>query len=374
MLARLGASARPAGSAAEAAARKYCSETLRAAGFEVAERAFSYSAFPGVWGTPVIGVALVLTAVATAFSLVHSSSADKPVASALVTVAILAICGWWLGRYGTRFTPLMRRVGVNLEARRGVPAVWLVAHLDSKSQSVSLLTRAGSAVAVLGFWVAVVIALVSSGFVHVPVTVFAALLLCAGFAAVPLAIARTGSDGTGALDNASGVASIIVAAQRLSGELPVGVVITSAEELGLAGARAWVEGRPPGIAINCDGVDDSGELSVTASGLGQKMVRSVSLGRIIGPKVRIRRRLPGVLLDSAAFSDNGWAACTVSGGSLKSLARIHTERDCLEQCSGFGIEKAGELIATLAGAIIAEEVSSHIWMGVLQAHETGTSE
>ena len=296
---------------------------------------------------------LVLTAAATALSLIRSAAVDAPVERALVIVAILAISGWWLGRYGTRYTPLMRRTGVNLEASRGVPAVWLVAHLDTKSQGVSLLTRAASAVAVLGFWVAVVIALLASSVMQVPVTVITVLVLCAGISAVPLAVARTGSNGSGALDNATGVASIIVAAQRLGAELPVGLVITSAEELGLAGARAWVEGKPQGFAINCDGVDDHGELTLTTSGRVQKIVRSLSFWPIIGPKVRIRRSLPGVLLDSTAFSDNGWAACTVSQGSLKSLARIHTRRDCLGECSGSGVEAAAEVIAMLAGAIIA---------------------
>lgn len=354
LLARLGAVARPAGSATEAAARSYCSQVLSAAGFEVSERAFSYSAFPGLWGTPLIGVALLLTAVVTSFSLMHSSAAEGPAVRALVIVAILSVCGWWLSRFGTRYMPLMHRRGVNLEAHRGVPAVWLVAHLDSKSQSVSLLTRAGAAVAVVGFWVAVAIALVVSSVVHVPVTLIAVLIICAGIAAVPLALARTGSNGSGALDNASGVASIIVAAQRMRAETPLGLVITSAEELGLAGARAWVEGKPSSVAINCDGVDDMGELTLTASGRGEEIVRSLARSSIIGPKVRIRKNLPGVLLDSTAFSDSGWAACTVSQGRLKSLARIHTRRDRLDECSGSGVERAGELIATIAGAIIAE--------------------
>lgn len=353
LLARLGASARPAGSAAEADARRYCSETLSANGFAVFERAFSYSAFPGVWGTPLIGIALVLTAVATEISLMRGSAAETTVERALLTVVILAICGWWLSRYGTRYLPLMRRAGINLEARRGVPVVWLVAHLDSKSQSVSLLMRAGASIAVLGFWVAILIALGSSMFMQLPVTIIAALVVCAGLAAVPLAIARTGRSGSGALDNASGVASIIVAVQRMGVEIPVGLVITSAEELGLAGARAWVAGKPPGIAINCDGVDDSGELTLTAAGRGREIMCGSNLRSVIGPKVRIRRNLPGVLLDSTAFSDYGWASCTVSQGRLESLGRIHTRRDCLDECSGSGIERVGELIAALAGAIIA---------------------
>lgn len=354
LLARLGAYARPAGSAAEATARRLCSEVLRAAGFEVVERPFSYSAFPGVYGAPLIGSALVLTAAVTAFALRHSSSVDTQVERALAIVAIIAIISWWLSRYGTRHMPLMRREGMNLEACRGVPDVWLIAHLDSKSQSISLLTRAVSSVAVVGFWLAVAIVLLLSRVVPVPVTVMGVLVACAGLAAVPLALARTGSNGAGTLDNASGVASIIVAARRMDCEIPVGLLVTSAEELGLAGARAWVERKPRGVAINCDGIDDVGDLTVTASGQGREIVNRLSRCVFIGRKVRIRRSLPGVLLDSAAFSDCGWAACTVSQGNLKSLGRTHTRRDCPDECAGSGVERAGELIAMLAGAIIAE--------------------
>ncbi len=375
LLARLGASARPAGSAAEADARRYCAEALSSNGFEVFERPFTYSAFPGMWGTPLIGIALVLTATVTVFSLLHASTSETAiVVCALGLVVVLAICGWWLGRYGTHCLPLMRRAGINLEARRGEPAVWLVAHLDSKSQPISLLTRAGASIAVLGFWLAVLIALASSRFVQIPVAVFVVLAACAGLAAVPLAIALTGSKGSGVLDNASGVASIIVAARRMGAELPVGLVITSAEELGLAGARAWVQGKRCGLAINCDGVDDRGELTLTASGAGREFVSGSILGPVSGRKVRFRRNLPGVLLDSTAFSDSGWVACTVSQGRLQSLGRIHTRRDCLDECSGAGIERAAELIAALAGAIIAGEVSPHLETGVQEVHETATSE
>ena len=51
----------------------------------------------------------------------------------------------------------------------------------------------------------------------------------------------------------------------------MGVLLTSAEELGLAGARAWVhawaqDGRAPGVALNCDGVDDRGTLALLPAG------------------------------------------------------------------------------------------------------------
>jgi hypothetical protein len=251
---------------------------------------------------------------------------------------------------------------VNLEARRGghegecePPLVWLVAHLDSKSQPISLLQRSAATVTLLAAWVALVVWIclavlgVSARMTGVVLSILAAV------AALPLILSRPGSKSAGTLDNASGVASIVLAARRMDPASPVGVVLTSAEEFGLAGARAWVEGRRRGIAINCDGVDDSGRVTITAGRGGRELLCRHRIHGFLGPEVRIRRSLPGILLDSTAFSDCGWRACTLSRGTLASLARVHTQRDTLDSLTGTGVEGAANLIVGLAGAIIAEE-------------------
>src|SRR5438105_3101378 len=54
----------------------------------------------------------------------------------------------------------LRKRSVNLEARRGAPNLWLVAHLDSKSQTVPMLVRVSSHVlfiAVLGIGLVVML-------------------------------------------------------------------------------------------------------------------------------------------------------------------------------------------------------------------------
>ena len=186
-----------------------------------------------------------------------------------------------------------------------------------------------------------------------PMATLFIFLGCAGVAAVPLLVSWPDTRGDGALDNASGVASILAAAAFLDLAIPLGVVVTSAEELGLAGSRAWVDGRPGGVAINCDGVDDGGTLTLTASGRGCELWQSGNWAEALGPDARIRRSLPGILLDSTAFADRGWAACTISQGTRRSLGRIHTEQDTLSRLSGAGIERIAKVIAALSGAIIA---------------------
>jgi Zn-dependent M28 family amino/carboxypeptidase len=152
------------------------------------------------------------------------------------------------------------------------------------------------------------------------------------------------------VDNASGVAAILGAALALPRELPLGVLVTSAEELGLAGARAWVGARPPAVALNCDGIDDGGELLCMYT--GRPPARLVAAyqraARAEGVSLRVRRLLPGVLVDGVAFADAGWEVLTLSRGTVGTLARIHTRRDDLGALTGAGVEDAVPLLARVA--------------------------
>lgn len=355
LLARIAAGPRPAGSVAEAEARRFCAECLKQAGFAVEERPFTYSAFPGTWGAPLAGMALVAIAIVTLAEIAsRKTTVGVAMASATAALMLVGAAGWWTGRFGTRLVPFMRRSGVNLEARRGVPAVWLVAHLDSKSQPVSLLVRAAAVVGAIVGWVGAIIAWGGSLVAPIPRWPLIALLMLAGVSGLPLLISWVGTRSEGALDNASGVATILTAARLVDLAFPMGVVVTSAEEFGLAGARAWVRGKTPARAINCDGVDDRGTLTITTSGTGRDLWKSDRVRAVVGSVVRFRRSLPGVLLDSTAFSDCGWTVCTVSRGTLASLARVHTVSDTLAELSGTGVDEVSRMVASLAGAIIAE--------------------
>ena len=57
--------------------------------------------------------------------------------------------------------------------------------------------------------------------------------------ALPVMASIVGARSVGALDNASGVAAVLRTAELLPRGAAIGVLLTSAEELGLAGARAW---------------------------------------------------------------------------------------------------------------------------------------
>ncbi|HZK78957.1 MAG TPA: M28 family peptidase, partial [Gemmatimonadaceae bacterium] len=171
----------------------------------------------------------------------------------------------------------------------------------------------------------------------------------------------------GALDNATGVASVILAIDKLSAAIDIGVLITSAEELGLAGARHFAAMRgETGIGINCDTIDDAGKFICMASGAKSRrldeaidraasrlQVETVGVERLRnrgtaeGRILRLRGMLPGILADNMAFTDAGWESFTLSRGNIATLGYVHTSRDIADRVQGTGIAKAASFIAAI---------------------------
>ena len=346
-LARLAASPRPTGGAAVSTARAYCAIELHRLGFVVREEPFEYSAFAGRFGAPSFGALLPLAAT-IAVATRNGPVADVPwLALGGVVLAIAAAIVLTRGVLGA---PVMRKSGVNIEATRGPsPArLWLVAHLDSKSQPVPMLVRvAGVVVMALGL-LAVALALV------VKPTAAVGALIVAWIGGVPLMLSIVGNRSAGALDNASGVAAVLDAAAALSPALPIGVLITDAEELSLAGARAWARSRAAGVALNCDSVDDDGELTAmfTRRRPDRLLAALTEASAALQEPLRVTRLLPGILTDSVALADAGWETLTLSRGTLRTLLRIHTSRDNLSSMRGVGIEGAARMLARTAARLV----------------------
>lgn len=363
---------RSAGSLAEHKAQRVCIDRLEALGFRVVERPFEFSAWPGHFATPIGGLLLFFGALLIWLGT-RAGSVDLPLAigSALFTVAVVG--GAAAVEYGPTSFKRDRRKAVNIEATRGTPNIWLVAHLDSKSQTIPILLRIAAIVMSGVAWTIILTLWMTTFLIRIPGAIFAPFAVVAMIAALPLTFTFVGNTNTGALDNASGVTTILEAVTRLAPATPIGVLITSAEELGLAGARAWVVGKTPGIAINVDSIDDRGGWRCMLSHddghatLRTAIADATRAWRIPHHEVRrtegqrregrrhitIRSVLPGVLVDAVAFKDAGWPAMTLSRGGLGSLARIHTSRDTLAHLSGDGIDASADLVVRIVGAIIA---------------------
>jgi hypothetical protein len=247
--------------------------------------------------------------------------------------------------------PFQCASSVNLEAGRGNPSVWLVAHLDSKSQTVPMLTRIASSIAMSAVTViATAVLLFSLRGDRYPSGVWRAIEISALIAALPSMLCWVRNRSRGAVDNGSGVAAVLLAAHSLSSVRDVGVLITSGEELGLAGARVWAAKARPGIVVlNCDTVDENGGWRLMYTGAIPSRIRVAmeAISSSTVPKPQIGRMIPGILADSIAFADRGIESVTVSRGTLSTLARIHTRRDNSNASTGSGIADASVLLADL---------------------------
>lgn len=339
-LAALGAQPRPAGGRATDATRDYCASVLATTGFTTRRLPFEYSRFPGAWATPIAGV--FVPACATALLAVR----DRGFVAVLIVASILlggVIVLGVVGARGVLSFPFFRARAVNLEAIRGVPRVWLVAHIDSKWQPVSMRARivgvVGSSVAMLVFALLAV-----SG---APAGLTTVWLILLWVFSIPLMLSVVGARNDGTLDNASGVATVLAAVDLLPRELPLGVVVTDAEELALAGAAAWARDRAAGTAINVDSIDDDGDLVAMYSGIAPAAIVSAlrAAAGSEGERLRVIRLIPGILTDHVPLRAAGWSTLTLSRGTIRTLMRIHTSRDTLSYMDGRGIDGAARVLA-----------------------------
>src|SRR5262249_35350105 len=206
-----------------------------------------YSAFSGAWAMPIAGV----SAAASGILLYFGRQLPWLIAIATTVLALTVGALVWLGAGGVLAFPIMRRHGVNLRAARhdAEPSVWLVAHLDSKWQPVSMILRVigviGTTAGVIALFALRLLPLRRSE----PAAAIALVVMW--LCSIPLMLSIVGAHNTGAVDNASGASAVLAAAELLPRDANVGVLITDAEELALAGARAWARSQPPGIALNC---------------------------------------------------------------------------------------------------------------------------
>ena len=340
---------------------------LAAAGLDVSEHPFEFSSMPAQFGPP-IGAGCMSIALVIAHLMISHSLPGAALGVLVAALVSLRAAGKWLVGSGVSIAPWSRISSSNLVAvPRGTvqqPEIWLVAHLDSKSQTIPMLVRVASVAASAVFVTITVVVLAgtllagapaTSGFAlpHESAAIGVAWLapLFAAISLVPLLMCFIGNRSAGALDNASGVACVILALEMIRNREKVGVIITSGEELGLAGARAIAaEIRATGIALNCDTIDDHGHfLCMTSGSMPDRLSTAIDRAAMrTGIAIRKSRMLPGILADNIAFTKRGWDSFTLSRGNLGTLARVHTSSDRAAKIDGTGIAIAAALLAATA--------------------------
>ena len=378
-MANLASTTRFAGSEGESKARARCRALLEEGGFVVDEQPFEYSQLPGRWGPS--GVALLAAAIVWG-SVNLATRHQSPWCGLVLDVvglATLSLTAYWLTRYGVPGLNAGRSRSSNLVATHpGAetrPRIWLTAHIDSKSQTIPMLLRVTSAIMFATMSAGATVCIVGlcivglsrapdmiAGAASSSVSAATAFSWLAVVAALPIVFCFVGNKSRGALDNATGVAAVILAAEQLVRMQNIGIVLTSAEELGLGGARYFAATESHAeIAINCDTIDDTGAFLCMASGarikrLDEAVDRAVGRlgisvrgipGRGRRGSLRLRPMIPGILADNVAFTDAGWESFTLSRGNIGTLAYVHTSRDVPDRIQGTGIAKAASFIAAI---------------------------
>jgi len=241
------------------------------------------------------------------------------------------------------------------------PHLCLVAHYDSKSQYLPLALRIALFVILiaggLAFALLALASLVSESFTAYALAV-GVLVVISG---LPLLLLDAGNRSPGAIDNASGLGLVLhlaewIASQpELLGKLKFTILITSAEELGVKGAQACLQGISGGLdgrdelqVFNFDGIGVAGRLYLVGSARRRGSNKVNQLFHLVmesGSELGIpigRFALPGALFDHAPFAEAGYAAISLVGIGKGSLA-VHTVHDTPDKLHIRGFEQAGQL-------------------------------
>jgi hypothetical protein len=251
--------------------------------------------------------------------------------------------------------PFGREEGTNLFATSPdrAPRYIIMAHRDTKSQPVPLAFRGPAIVLAVVVWLALFIAALMHTARPLPGTVALLLGAIGAVSGVVLIFCWVDNHSPGALDNGSGVVAAlgIAARERAAGD--VGFLITDAEELGLAGARAAAADLPAVFGvINLDGLDDHGTFYVLErfgtlrkTGLAPHLaVALLQEAESLGIPAD-RRDLPfGIHVDHIPIVRAGVPALTVMRGSTSSLRRVHRPGDDLDHLRGDGVRAAIDLV------------------------------
>jgi hypothetical protein len=250
----------------------------------------------------------------------------------------------------TTMFPLGRITANNMFATRpnAVPRYIFMAHLDSKSQPVPLAFRGPAIILALLAWIAFVVFATLGvldpvwirGDINTLLGVFAFI------AGVLLLFCWTDNRSPGALDNASGVATVLALAESERNRDDVAFLITDAEELGLVGARSIARKLNPVFGvINIDGIDDEGPIyvlekfGVPPRHIAPHLVASVLQAADAKQIPAQRRNVPfGLMVDHLPIARADLPAVTVMRGSFASLRRVHRPTDSMDNMTGSGIE------------------------------------
>ena len=332
---------------------------------------FSYDLGPAQLVLRVVLVVSALLVAATGIVTTRSPIAGLCLlVTAVLPGAVFLAWSPWLEK-------LYRRDGgtrtANVIGRRGVasPRVTLIlmAHHDSKSQSLSFPFRMGlTVVAITGVLVlgSLVLLAILSGDPTGPVWLAPLAAGASAVAALLLSTMRSGNRSPGGVDNAGSVAIMLAVVRQLidqlADDIELVVLSTGAEEDHMVGAMRWLDLHAdsitlPVFCLNFDGAGAPGRaVLIERYGFGRLFSGEMSSAacRAAG-RLGIRPRgivmLPGIGIDAIPFAHRGFPCLTLSSGSLgRATMSVHSANDKAEHLDPATLAE----IADLAFEIVIE--------------------
>ncbi len=364
-------------------------EHLTAFGYQVERQGFQVSSAPGIFITAEILLSQLLIILILAL---QNSGSGYSILASLALLLVLAGSGplnkavqagsvlpdegpeprMW-SRICSRLGDIYSTENIlaslpSTSAPPSVPHLYLIAHYDSKSQRISLPIRVLLfALVIPGAFLFSALALLGTAIPALnPITVGlgGVVTLCS----LPLLALDFGNRSPGAIDNASGVGTVLQLAESLSinsGQLdrlkPI-ILFTGAEEFSLMGAQAFVQRHEDELRnqvenggvhiLNIDGTGITGQLYFAGQKISAAQPSGKCLSVFLGEaqdalRIRIKRfSLPGALFDHAPFADRGFDALTLLTVGGSSWA-VHTARDTPDKLNNTGFAQIGRVVSDI---------------------------
>jgi len=309
----------------------------------------------------------------------------NPVWSLGGIAAVFAIGGLVLG-WSPRLERLYRRSGptrtANVVGRRGATRprrrVILMAHHDSKSQSLALPARMTATVGTLigVFGVAAATGIELAGRSAPPFWLGPCAGFLGGLSLFALATMTSGNASPGGVDNAGSLAIVLELAARIGTTPPdveLVVLFTGAEEDHMVGAMRWLDAHADELAagstacLNFDGAGSPGrEVLITRYGWGRRFAPgiervAVECARELGIPVRRIVMAPAVGIDAIPFAHRGIECLTLSSGSLgRATAAVHSAGDVADNLDPATMERIVDHAGAVVERLMREPASSRL--------------
>ncbi|MEJ2189781.1 MAG: M28 family peptidase, partial [Acidobacteriota bacterium] len=283
-------------------------------------------------------------------------------AAALVPGATFLAWAPWLERlYRSEGVTRTANVVGRHEAEFPRTTLILMAHHDSKSQSIRLPFRVGLTIVAL-FGVLALAGIGTALFFGLSVPPWAAPAVAGLTAAAALALStiKNGNESPGGVDNAGSVGIIEDVARRLipalPGDVELLVLSTGAEEDHMIGALRWLDAHAeqlprPTFCLNLDGAGAPGrEVLITRYGFGRCFAPAISAAaRRAAARLGLRPRailmLPGLGIDAIPFAHRGIPCLTFASGSLgRATLSVHSKHDTVENLDPVTLGRIADLV------------------------------